>query len=123
MNLNIRFSLFLFSFAAFLTVVFSGNDLLVFQARYLGIIKRKRRIRRMNDRKFVFDWDAGEDTSNDYNPMYEDLPLIPDSFIVTVFKRNFATQLRDFLTTVKAISMSSLYVHLTGPRRIAALLS
>lgn len=40
--------------------------------RYLGIIKKKRRIRRLNDRKFVFDWDAGEDTAVDYNPIYKD---------------------------------------------------
>ena len=26
----------------------------------------------MNDRKFVFDWDIMEDTSNDYNPLYKD---------------------------------------------------
>lgn len=26
----------------------------------------------MNDRKFVFDWDAGEDTSQDYNPLYKE---------------------------------------------------
>ena len=29
-------------------------------------------MRRMNDRKFVFDWDAGEDTSVDYNPIYKE---------------------------------------------------
>ena len=40
--------------------------------RYLGITKKKRRIRRLNDRKFVFDWDAGDDTSTDYNPLYKD---------------------------------------------------
>lgn len=40
--------------------------------RYLGIVKRKKRIRRLNDRKFVFDWDAGEDTSLDYNPIYRE---------------------------------------------------
>lgn len=40
--------------------------------RYLGITKRKRRIRRLNDRKFVFDWDAAEDTSIDYNNLYKD---------------------------------------------------
>ncbi|XP_040580431.1 probable ATP-dependent RNA helicase DDX23 [Lepeophtheirus salmonis] len=40
--------------------------------RYLGAIKKKKRIRRLNDRKFVFDWDTGEDTSNDYNPLYND---------------------------------------------------
>ena len=42
------------------------------QERYLGIIKRKKRVRRLNDRKFVFDWDAGEDTSLDYNPIYRE---------------------------------------------------
>ena len=40
--------------------------------RYLGMIKKKKRIRRLNDRKFVFDWDAGEDTSTDYNPIYKE---------------------------------------------------
>lgn len=40
--------------------------------RYLGLIKKKRRVRRLNDRKFVFDWDAGEDTSTDYNPLYKE---------------------------------------------------
>jgi len=40
--------------------------------RYLGLIKKKRRVRRLNDRKFVFDWDAGEDTSVDYNPIYKE---------------------------------------------------
>ncbi|XP_037093871.1 LOW QUALITY PROTEIN: probable ATP-dependent RNA helicase DDX23 [Pollicipes pollicipes] len=40
--------------------------------RYLGLVKRKRRVRRLNDRKFVFDWDAGEDTSTDYNQLYKE---------------------------------------------------
>ena len=40
--------------------------------RYLGGVKKKKRIRKLNDRKFVFDWDAGEDTSHDYNPLYND---------------------------------------------------
>lgn len=40
--------------------------------RYLGLVKKKRRVRRLNDRKFVFDWDAGEDTSVDYNPIYKE---------------------------------------------------
>lgn len=39
---------------------------------FTGIIKKKRRVRRLNDRKFVFDWDAGEDTSNDYNALYKE---------------------------------------------------
>lgn len=40
--------------------------------RYLGLIKKKRRVRRLNDRKFVFDWDTTEDTSVDYNPLYKE---------------------------------------------------
>lgn len=40
--------------------------------RYLGIKKKRKRIRRLNDRKFVFDWDAGDDTSLDYNPIYKE---------------------------------------------------
>lgn len=42
------------------------------KARYLGLVKKKRRVRRLNDRKFVFDWDASEDTSNDYNALYKE---------------------------------------------------
>jgi len=40
--------------------------------RYLGLMKKKRRVRRLNDRKFVFDWDASEDTSIDYNALYKE---------------------------------------------------
>jgi ATP-dependent RNA helicase DDX23/PRP28 len=40
--------------------------------RYLGATRKKKRIRKMNDRKFVFDWDVGEDTSSDYNPIYSE---------------------------------------------------
>ena len=44
----------------------------IFVTRYLGAGKRKRRVRKMNDRKFVFDWDATEDTAVDYNPIYSE---------------------------------------------------
>ncbi len=40
------------------------------QERYLGGMKKRRRTRHLNDRKFVFEWDASEDTSTDYNPMW-----------------------------------------------------
>uniref|UniRef100_T1K5S3 PRP28/DDX23-like helical domain-containing protein n=1 Tax=Tetranychus urticae TaxID=32264 RepID=T1K5S3_TETUR len=40
--------------------------------RYLGAARKKKRLRRLNERKFVFDWDAGEVTSDDYNPIYKD---------------------------------------------------
>lgn len=39
--------------------------------RYLGQMKRKKRIRKLNERKFVFDWDAADDTSTDYNVLYK----------------------------------------------------
>merc|ERR1711915_663432 len=40
------------------------------KARYLGAEKKKKRVRRQNDRKFVFDWDTTDDTSADYNKLY-----------------------------------------------------
>ncbi|KAK0074100.1 hypothetical protein PV326_012736, partial [Microctonus aethiopoides] len=39
---------------------------------YLGLMKKKRRVRRLNDRKFVFDWDTSENTSVDYNNIYKE---------------------------------------------------
>ncbi|KAI9222704.1 P-loop containing nucleoside triphosphate hydrolase protein [Blastocladiella britannica] len=38
--------------------------------RFLGSGNEKKRTRRMNERQFVFDWDASEDTSRDANPLY-----------------------------------------------------
>ncbi|KII89218.1 hypothetical protein PLICRDRAFT_110064 [Plicaturopsis crispa FD-325 SS-3] len=38
------------------------DDLSAIRSRYLGVDKKKRKIRKMNDRKFVFDWDAQDDT-------------------------------------------------------------
>ena len=38
--------------------------------RYLGSEKAKKKRRKLNERKFVFDWDASEDTSHDYNELY-----------------------------------------------------
>ncbi|KAI0065445.1 DEAD-domain-containing protein [Artomyces pyxidatus] len=40
----------------------TNNDLAAVRSRYLGVDKKKRKIRKMNDRKFVFDWDEQEDT-------------------------------------------------------------
>ncbi|XP_030384087.1 probable ATP-dependent RNA helicase DDX23 [Scaptodrosophila lebanonensis] len=48
------------------------KELEAIRERYLGIVKKKRRVRRLNDRKFVFDWDTGEDTSIDYNNLYKE---------------------------------------------------
>lgn len=41
----------------------SENDLDAIRSRYLGVDKKKRKIRKMNDKKFVFDWDEQEDTN------------------------------------------------------------
>ncbi|PNF30121.1 putative ATP-dependent RNA helicase DDX23 [Cryptotermes secundus] len=35
-------------------------------------VEKIRRVRRPNDRKFVFDWDASEDTSIGHNPLYKE---------------------------------------------------
>ncbi|KAG6818186.1 mRNA splicing protein prp28 [Tephrocybe sp. NHM501043] len=40
----------------------TDGDLSAIRSRYLGVDKKKRKIRKMNDRKFVFDWDAQDDT-------------------------------------------------------------
>ncbi|GFT76059.1 probable ATP-dependent RNA helicase DDX23 [Nephila pilipes] len=48
------------------------KELEAIRERYLGLMKKKRRVRRLNDRKFVFDWDASEDTAVDYNPIYKE---------------------------------------------------
>jgi len=42
------------------------------KARYLGAEKKKKRVRRQNDRKFVFDWEVTDDTSTDYNKIYSE---------------------------------------------------
>jgi ATP-dependent RNA helicase DDX23/PRP28 len=43
--------------------------------RYLGMVKKKRRVRRPIEHsfeQFVFEWDATEDTAVDYNPIYKE---------------------------------------------------
>jgi len=47
----------------------TDNDLSAIRSRYLGVDKKKRKIRKMNDRKFVFDWDAQDDTLVEDSPM------------------------------------------------------
>ncbi|KFD54612.1 hypothetical protein M514_04557 [Trichuris suis] len=49
------------------------KEVIAIKERYLGLQqKKKKRSRRLHERKFIFDWDAGEDTSNDYNPLYKE---------------------------------------------------
>lgn len=40
----------------------TDTDLSAIRSRYLGVDKKKRKIRKMSDKKFVFDWDEQEDT-------------------------------------------------------------
>ncbi|KNC80527.1 hypothetical protein SARC_07099 [Sphaeroforma arctica JP610] len=40
--------------------------------RYIGATKQKRRVRRMNEKKFTFDWDDADDTGADHNSLYSD---------------------------------------------------
>jgi len=44
------------------TPAMTEEDLAALRSRYLGVDKKKRKIRKMNERKFVFDWDEQEDT-------------------------------------------------------------
>ncbi|KAJ3106137.1 DEAD (Asp-Glu-Ala-Asp) box polypeptide 23 [Phlyctochytrium planicorne] len=46
------------------------KELQAIRARFMGGERKKRKIRRMNEKKFVFDWNADEDTSKDINPLY-----------------------------------------------------
>ena len=46
----------------------TNNDLDAIRSRYLGVDKKKKRPRKMNDRKFVFDWDEQDDTYNAETP-------------------------------------------------------
>ncbi|KAG6890460.1 hypothetical protein C0992_001507 [Termitomyces sp. T32_za158] len=46
----------------------TDGDLSAIRSRYLGVDKKKRKIRKMNDRKFVFDWDTQDDTFADDAP-------------------------------------------------------
>jgi ATP-dependent RNA helicase DDX23/PRP28 len=41
-----------------------GSELASMRARYMGLAPQKTKKRRLNDRKFVFDWSTDTDTSN-----------------------------------------------------------
>lgn len=48
----------------------TDTDRAAIRTRYLGVDKKKRKMRKINDRKFVFDWDTQDDT------MAEDSPAV-----------------------------------------------
>ncbi|KAF7984029.1 hypothetical protein HWV62_17541 [Athelia sp. TMB] len=47
----------------------TDGDLSAIRSRYLGVDKPRRKVRKMNDRKFVFDWDAQDDTFAEDSPI------------------------------------------------------
>ncbi|KAL4421083.1 hypothetical protein ABPG77_001378, partial [Micractinium sp. CCAP 211/92] len=50
------------------------RELELIKQQYLGAEKQKKKILKATERmKFVFDWDAAEDTSRDLNPLYQNL--------------------------------------------------
>jgi hypothetical protein len=50
------------------------RELELIKQQYLGAEKQKKKILKATERmKFVFDWDAEEDTSRDLNPLYQNL--------------------------------------------------
>lgn len=49
----------------------SAAALEAIRERYLGARHKKRKIRKMNEKKFVFDWHAEDDTSTEYNSLYQ----------------------------------------------------
>lgn len=60
----------------------TDNDLSAIRSRYLGVDKKKRKIRKMNDRKFVFDWDEQEDTFADSSSAMMDPGLKPGGAVM-----------------------------------------
>ena len=50
------------------------RELELIKQQYLGAEKQKKKVLKATERmKFVFDWDANEDTSRDLNPLYQNL--------------------------------------------------
>lgn len=50
------------------------RELELIKQQYLGAEKQKKKVLKATERmKFVFDWDAEEDTSRDLNPLYQNL--------------------------------------------------
>ena len=71
----------------------SDTDLNAIRSRYLGVDKKKRKIRKMNDRKFVFDWDTQDDTAADMPAP----PVVPGQGVAQVmFGRGHIAGMDDY---------------------------
>ncbi|KAF9438808.1 mRNA splicing protein prp28 [Entomortierella beljakovae] len=51
-------------------IVLADKEIDQVKKKYMGIEEKERKIRKRNDKKFVFDWNADDDTSRDLNPIY-----------------------------------------------------
>ncbi|KAF9357266.1 DEAD (Asp-Glu-Ala-Asp) box polypeptide 23 [Mortierella sp. AD094] len=51
-------------------IVLAEKEIDLVKKKYMGIEEKERKIRKRNDKKFVFDWNADDDTSRDLNPIY-----------------------------------------------------
>ncbi|KAG0057060.1 mRNA splicing protein prp28 [Gryganskiella cystojenkinii] len=51
-------------------IVLADKEIELVKKRYMGLEDKERKVRKRNDKKFVFDWNADDDTSRDLNPIY-----------------------------------------------------
>ncbi|KAF9091332.1 DEAD (Asp-Glu-Ala-Asp) box polypeptide 23 [Mortierella sp. AD031] len=51
-------------------VVLADKEIEMVKKHYMGIEDKERKVRKRSDKKFVFDWNADDDTSRDLNPLY-----------------------------------------------------
>ncbi|KAK3832284.1 MAG: P-loop containing nucleoside triphosphate hydrolase protein, partial [Linnemannia elongata] len=51
-------------------VVLADKEIEMVKKHYMGIDDKERKVRKRSDKKFVFDWNADDDTSRDLNPLY-----------------------------------------------------
>ena len=77
------------------------KELALIKAQYLGAEKKKKKVLKGAEKfKFNFDWEAGDDTSRDLNPLYNqthgvlpDLPSQPSCSKYTVAEESTVSQL------------------------------
>ncbi|KAF9928983.1 DEAD (Asp-Glu-Ala-Asp) box polypeptide 23 [Linnemannia zychae] len=51
-------------------IVLAEKEIEMVKKHYMGIDDKERKVRKRSDKKFVFDWNADDDTSRDLNPLY-----------------------------------------------------
>jgi len=69
------------------------KELALIKAQYLGGEKKKKKVLKGAEKfKFNFDWEAGDDTSRDLNPLYNQThgthPTQPPEYCITPYESN-----------------------------------